>query len=148
MIALSCPVNRPSTCPDCYTPNAANAAPARNRGVDLLCRAVLGLRWFRQDTDIPALVRDHGISRTHRLPRQAITVLADQAPDLHNALQRAKDEGAVLRHPLTGTSSPLVAVANPERGRRIDHLIDTHATNSHPKIKLSALDEPCLRRSD
>jgi hypothetical protein len=25
--------------------------------------AVLGLRWFRQNADVPALARDHGISR-------------------------------------------------------------------------------------
>ena len=58
--------------------------------------AVLGLRWFRQNADIPALARDHGISRAtgYRYLDEVITVLAEQAPDLHQALQRAKDAGA------------------------------------------------------
>jgi hypothetical protein len=42
-----------------------------------------------------ALARDHGISRAtgYRYVDEVIAVLADQAPDLHQALERAKDEG-------------------------------------------------------
>jgi hypothetical protein len=63
-------------------------------------QAVLGLRWFRQNTGIPALARDHDISRAtgYRYLDKVITVLANQAPDLHDALQRAKN-GRSLRHP-------------------------------------------------
>jgi DDE superfamily endonuclease len=58
-------------------------------------QAVLGLRWFRQNTDITALARDHGISRAtgYRYLDEVVTVLAEQAPDLHDALRRAKDQG-------------------------------------------------------
>lgn len=58
-------------------------------------QAVLGLRWFRQNTDVDALARDHGISRAtgYRYLDEIVTVLAEQAPDLHEALERAKDEG-------------------------------------------------------
>jgi hypothetical protein len=58
-------------------------------------QAVLGLRWFRQTTDITALARDHGISRAtgYRYLDEVVTVLAEQAPDLHDALRRAKDQG-------------------------------------------------------
>jgi len=58
-------------------------------------QAVLGLRWFRQNTDITALARDHGISRAtgYRYLDEVITVLAERAPDLHDALERAKNEG-------------------------------------------------------
>lgn len=58
-------------------------------------QAVLGLRWFRQNTDIAALARDHGISRAtgYRYLDEVVTVLADRAPDLHDALRQAKDEG-------------------------------------------------------
>ncbi len=58
-------------------------------------QAVLGLRWFRQDADITALGRDHGTSRAtaYRYVDEVIGVLADQAPDLHEALERAKADG-------------------------------------------------------
>jgi hypothetical protein len=58
-------------------------------------QAVLGLRWFRQNADITALARDHGISRAtgYRYLDEVVTVLAEQAPELHEALQRAQDEG-------------------------------------------------------
>jgi hypothetical protein len=44
---------------------------------------------------VPALARDHGISRAtgDRYLDEVITALAAQAPDLHQALQRAADDG-------------------------------------------------------
>jgi hypothetical protein len=56
---------------------------------------VLGLRWFRDRTAPDALARDHGISRAtaYRYRDEVIDVLADQAPDLRQALERAKDQG-------------------------------------------------------
>ncbi|GAA3432652.1 hypothetical protein [Kutzneria kofuensis] len=57
---------------------------------------MLGLRRLRQNADATTLVRDHGTSRAtgYRYLDEVITVLAQQAPDLHDALQHAKDEGA------------------------------------------------------
>jgi DDE superfamily endonuclease len=54
-----------------------------------------GLRWFRDRTSPDALARDHGISRAtaYRYVDELLAVLADQAPDLRQALERAKDEG-------------------------------------------------------
>jgi DDE superfamily endonuclease len=56
---------------------------------------VLGVRWFRDRTTAGALARDHGISRATacRYVDEVIAVLAEQAPDLHQALERAKDQG-------------------------------------------------------
>lgn len=56
---------------------------------------MLGLRWFRDRASCGALARDHGISRAtaYRYVAKVIAVLAGQAPDLHQALQRAQDEG-------------------------------------------------------
>ena len=56
---------------------------------------MLGLRWFRDRTTADALARDHGISRAtaYRYLDEVIAVLEDQAPDLREALQRAKDQG-------------------------------------------------------
>lgn len=77
------------------------AAQRRRRGTRkgtraLTCfrQAVLGLRWFRQGADITALGRDHGVSRAtaYRYVDEVIEVLAAQAPDLHEALLRAKEE--------------------------------------------------------
>ena len=56
---------------------------------------MLGLRWFRDRTAPDALARDHGISRAtaYRYLDEVIAVLADEAPDLREALERARDEG-------------------------------------------------------
>jgi len=53
------------------------------------------LRWFRDRLSLDALARDHGISRATscRYLEEVIAVLADQAPDLRQALDRARDEG-------------------------------------------------------
>ncbi|TVT25566.1 IS5/IS1182 family transposase [Amycolatopsis acidiphila] len=65
------------------------------RALSCFAQAVLGLRWFRHHVDVTALARDHGISRAtgYRYLDEVITVLADQAPDLHDALRKAKDDG-------------------------------------------------------
>jgi hypothetical protein len=61
------------------------------------CRtqALLVLRWFRDDTTVRmlALDADLGISTTYRYLHEGIAVLAAQAPDLHDVLERAKAEG-------------------------------------------------------
>jgi hypothetical protein len=56
---------------------------------------VLGLRWFRDRTTCEALACDHGISRAtaYRYVDEVIEVLAEQAPDLRQALERAQGEG-------------------------------------------------------
>jgi DDE superfamily endonuclease len=78
------------------------AAERRRRGTRrgsraLTCfwQAVLGLRWFRDRTAPDALARDHGVSRAtaYRYLDEVIAVLADEAPELREALERARDEG-------------------------------------------------------
>jgi DDE superfamily endonuclease len=66
-----------------------------SRALTCFWQAVFGLRWFRDGTDITTLGRDHGVSRAtaYRYLEEVITVLADQAPDLHEALERARAEG-------------------------------------------------------
>jgi hypothetical protein len=66
----------------------------RSRALTCFRQAVLGLRWFRQNADITALGRDHGVSRAtaYRYVDEVVGVLADQAPDLHEALERAKKQ--------------------------------------------------------
>ena len=67
-----------------------------SRALTCFYQAVFALRWFRENRDVPALARDHGISRAtgYRYLDEVIRVLAAQAPDLHEALQQAKDDGA------------------------------------------------------
>ena len=69
--------------------------PRGSRALTCFWQAVLGLRWFRDRTAPGALARDHGISRAtaYRYLDEVIAVLADQAPDLCKALERARDEG-------------------------------------------------------
>jgi DDE superfamily endonuclease len=69
--------------------------PRGSRALTCFWQAVLALRWFRDRTTPDALARDHGISRAtaYRYLDEVIAVLAGQAPDLHQALERAKDAG-------------------------------------------------------
>lgn len=69
----------------------------RNRTRALTCyqQAIMTLRHFRDGTDPATLARDHGIGRStgYRYIDEATDVLADQAPDLHHALQEAHEAG-------------------------------------------------------
>jgi len=69
--------------------------PRGSRALTCFWQAVLGLRWFRDRTAPDALARDHGISRAtaYRYLDEVIAVLADEAPELREALERARDEG-------------------------------------------------------
>jgi hypothetical protein len=69
--------------------------PRGSRALTCFWQAVAGLRWFRDRTTCDALARDHGISRAtaYRYVDEVITVLADEAPELAEALERAREEG-------------------------------------------------------
>jgi hypothetical protein len=69
--------------------------PRGSRALTCFWQAVLGLRWFRDSTSADALARDHGISRAtaYRYLDEVIAVLAQEAPELGEALERARDEG-------------------------------------------------------
>ena len=69
--------------------------PRGSRALTCFWQAVLGLRWFRDRTAADALARDHGISRAtaYRYLDEVVIVLAEQAPELREALERAKDKG-------------------------------------------------------
>jgi hypothetical protein len=69
--------------------------PRGSRALTCFWQAVLGLRWFRDRTAPDALARDHGISRAtaYRYLDEVVIVLAQEAPDLHAALERARDQG-------------------------------------------------------
>jgi hypothetical protein len=72
----------------CRAPFSCQTAPQR----PCFWQAVLGLRWFRDRTTADALARDHGISRAtaYRYLDEVVTVLAQEAPDVHEALERGK----------------------------------------------------------
>ncbi|QYC38294.1 hypothetical protein Nocox_03320 [Nonomuraea coxensis DSM 45129] len=69
--------------------------PKGSRALTPFWQAVLILRWFRGEHDIPKLGRDHRVSRAtaYRYIHEGINVLAAQAPDLHEALDRAHTDG-------------------------------------------------------
>ena len=69
--------------------------PAGSRALTCREQAILVLRRFRDRTRIDQLGRDHGISRAtaYRYVGEGIGVIAAQAPDLHQALERARKEG-------------------------------------------------------
>ena len=85
------------------------------------CRtqAILVLRWFREDTGMPALARDAGVSRAtgYRYLHEGIDVLAARAPDLRSVLEQGKAAGwshVVLDGTLIRTDR--CCVTNPESG--------------------------------
>lgn len=57
-------------------------------------QAKLVLRWFRDDAPVRRLADEAGlpISTSYRYLHEAIDVIAEHAPDLHNVLNRAKRE--------------------------------------------------------
>ncbi|MGW5689338.1 IS5/IS1182 family transposase, partial [Nonomuraea sp. NPDC003754] len=65
--------------------------PQHSRALTPFRQAVMVLRWFRGENDIPKLGRDQRVSRAtaYRYIHEGIDVLAAQAPDLHEALDRA-----------------------------------------------------------
>jgi hypothetical protein len=58
-------------------------------------QALLGLVWFREKRPIPLIGRGFGVSQatSYRYVNEVIEVLADQAPDLRNALESAAADG-------------------------------------------------------
>ena len=69
--------------------------PRGSRALTCFWQAVLGVRWFRDRTAPDALARDHRISRAtaYRYLDEVIAVLAGEAPELREALERAREEG-------------------------------------------------------
>lgn len=70
--------------------------PRGSRKLTCYKQAVMGLRWFRGETDIEALGRDNKISRatSYRYIDEVTEVLEAEAPELPEALERARAEGA------------------------------------------------------
>ncbi|GGY15454.1 transposase [Streptomyces minutiscleroticus] len=69
--------------------------PRGSRALGPFRQAVLVLRWFRDQACVHCLARDAGISQAtgYRYLHEGIDVLAEQAPDLHTALDRCRREG-------------------------------------------------------
>ncbi len=65
------------------------------RAASCRTQAVLVLRWFREDTGMPTLARDAGVSPAtgYRYLHEGIDVLAAQAPDLHEVLRAGRGDG-------------------------------------------------------
>ena len=82
-------------------------------------RAVLVLRWFREDADMKVLAADSGISLAtgYRYLHEGIDALAAHAPDLHQVLEAGKAAGwthVVLDGTLIRTDR--CRVTNPDTG--------------------------------
>ena len=65
------------------------------RALSCWYQAIFALVWFRERQPIPLTGRGLGISQAtaYRYLAEAVDVLAAQAPDLHQALQRVADDG-------------------------------------------------------
>ncbi len=90
----------PSTWPEyvarlLFAERCRRGTRAGTRALTCFGQAVLGLRWFRDRMAPDRLSRDHQISRatSYRYLDEVIAVLAEQAPDIHQVLQHAQDQG-------------------------------------------------------
>ncbi|PZT76862.1 IS5/IS1182 family transposase [Streptomyces sp. AC1-42W] len=88
------------------------------RALGVFRQAVLVLRWFVDGTRLAQLARDNGISvpTAYRYLHEGLTVLADHAPDLSTALERAAAAGYTHLN-LDGTviRTDRVAAAGPNK---------------------------------
>lgn len=77
------------------TERRARGTRRRSRALTCWKQANFVLVWMRDRTDVARLGRAFGISQAtaYRYLTEAIDVLAARAPDLHQALQRAIDDG-------------------------------------------------------
>ncbi|MBP0459500.1 transposase family protein [Streptomyces montanisoli] len=68
--------------------------PRGSRALGTFRQAVLVLRWFRERNCVHCLARDAGISQAtgYRYLHEGIDVLAAQAPNLHDVLDRCRGE--------------------------------------------------------
>lgn len=68
--------------------------PRGSRALGTFRQAVLVLRWFRERGCVHCLARDAGISQatSYRCLHEGIDILAAQAPDLHEVLDRCREE--------------------------------------------------------
>ncbi|MET9462145.1 transposase family protein [Streptomyces canus] len=68
--------------------------PRGSRALGTFRQAVLVLRWFRERSCVHCLARDAGVSQAtgYRYLHEGIDVLAAQAPDLHDVLERCRDQ--------------------------------------------------------
>jgi hypothetical protein len=82
--------------------------PHGSRALSPFWQAVMVMRWFRGERDVPKLGRDHRVSRAtaYRYIHEGIEVLAAQAPDLPEALDRAEAQGLAFLI-LDGTLIPI-----------------------------------------
>lgn len=78
-----------------FAERCRRGTPSGARALTCFWQAVLGLRWFRDRLAPERLGRDHGVSRatSYRYLDEVIAVLAVQAPDIHQALHHAQDQG-------------------------------------------------------
>jgi hypothetical protein len=69
--------------------------PKGSRALGPFRQAVMVLRWFRERGCVHCLARDAGVSQAtgYRYLHEGVDVLADQAPDLHDVLNRCQREG-------------------------------------------------------
>ena len=91
-----------TTSPDCWPPTGGGLrTPRGSRALGPFRQAVLVLRWFRERACVHCLARDAGVSQAtgYRYLHEGIDVLADQAPDLHDVLNRCRRDGHDARDP-------------------------------------------------
>jgi hypothetical protein len=107
-------------------------------------QAVFVLAWFRDRPDIRRLGQGFGISQAtaYRYLAEAIEILAAKAPSLHQALEKAKDQGLAYLI-LDGTivaADRCAEKAVSRKGREIDRWYSGKA--HHPGGNIQALSAP------
>lgn len=109
-------------------------------------QSVLILRWFLDDTRLTQLARDNHISAptAYRYLHEGPTVLADHAPDLSTALERAASAGFThLNSATRATSSRRPSTRTRAAASRSSNIPSTDVT-AHPSVMKRTQDAACL----
>ncbi|MFE0452453.1 hypothetical protein ACFW2D_14380 [Streptomyces sp. NPDC058914] len=116
--------------------------PRGSRELGTFRQAVVVLRWFRERGCVHCLARDAGISQatSYRYLHEGIDILAAQAPDLHEALDRCREEE--MSHVILGMLIESDRLAGTRDNGTEDDLADflTPATEQVAQLGYAQLD--------
>jgi len=100
---------------------ARRSIGTRKKTRKLTCyrQVLFGLAWFRDRGSVPRLGAGFGLSQAtaYRYLGEVIDVLAEKAPGLREALERALAEGARTSSSTARSSTPTAATRKPSAGR-------------------------------
>src|SRR5205814_842395 len=125
----------------------ARGTRKKARALSCFRQAMFGLVWFRKREDLTVLSAGFGISRAtaYRYRDEVVAVLAAQAPDLTQALQRVQTEGwayVILDGKIVDTDRLRVKTLS-RNGETIDLGLSSQSSAVRRAHRVVHRDQPC-----